>query len=60
MYRVHAICSRGMSIVLAVKRSPAILLPCLALSETSHACWLHLLLLGHSGHHYKECKFTSG
>lgn len=53
MYRMHAIYSRGMSIVLAVKRSLAILLPCLAVSKMSHACWLHLLLFSHSGHHYK-------
>lgn len=60
MYRMHAICSRGMSIVLAVKRSLAILLPCVALSKTSRACWLHLLLFSHSGHCHKEWKFTSG
>lgn len=60
MYRMHAISSRGMSTVLSPKRSLAMLMPCMPLSKISCACWLHLLLFSHSGHHYKGHKFTSG
>lgn len=53
MYRMHAICSRGMGTVLTAKRSLAILMPCMPLIKISHACC-------YSGHHYKNHKFTSG